>query len=162
MTVPKEVTERYEQLKHTVERYRRAFHIDNKEIISPEALDSLKEELVHIEGQYPSLVTPDSPTQRVAGTALAKFTKVTHKVSQWSLNDAFTEEDIIEFDFGRISKIDVDVEKRDGESLAFVEYRSGAVRRVWVSEVDEDDIIKELADELDEEEDEIEDWTSFD
>ena len=71
-------------------------------------------------------------------------------------------EDIIEFDFGRISKIDVDVEKRDGESLAFVEYRSGAVRRVWVSEVDEDDIIKELADELDEEEDEIEDWTSFD
>lgn len=104
MAIQKEIIERYEQLKRTVEEYRRAFHVDNEEIVSPEALDSLKEELVQIEKEYPSLVTPDSPTQRVAGTALAKFKKVTHKVPQWSLNDAFTEEDIIEFDL-RVKKM---------------------------------------------------------
>jgi DNA ligase (NAD+) len=98
MSVSKEVTQRYQQLKKIVGEYRRAFHNENKEIISPEALDSLKEELVQIEKKYPALITPDSPTQRVAGTALAKFKKVTHKVSQWSLNDAFTAEDILEFD----------------------------------------------------------------
>jgi len=98
MTIPKEVSERYEQLKKIVEQYRRSFHVENKEVVSPEALDSLKEELVQIEKKYPTLVTPDSPTQRVAGTALSKFSKVTHKVPQWSLNDAFTKVDIVEFD----------------------------------------------------------------
>ncbi len=98
MSIPKDTIRRYEQLKKTVEAYRYAFHVENKEIISPEALDSLKDELVHIEKKYPSLITPDSPTQRIAGTALDTFTKVTHKVPQWSLNDAFTKEDILEFD----------------------------------------------------------------
>lgn len=98
MAVPQEIITRYEQLKKTVQEYRYAFHVENKELISPEALDSLKEELVQIEEEYPSLITPDSPTQRVAGTALAQFKKVTHKVPQWSLNDAFTKEDILEFD----------------------------------------------------------------
>lgn len=98
MATKKEIVERYEQLKKTVGEYRRAFHVENKEIISAEALDSLKEELVQIEKEYPELITPDSPTQRVAGTALAKFQKVTHKVPQWSLNDAFTAEDLKEFD----------------------------------------------------------------
>lgn len=69
-------------------------------------------------------------------------------------------EDLIEFDFGRVSKIDVEI--RSDNSLAFVEYRSGVERRVRMSQTDEDDIIEELAYVLDEEEDEVEDWTSFD
>ena len=93
-----EIRARYTQLKETVEKYRHAFHVENKELISAEALDSLKEELVQIEKKFPALVTPDSPTQRVAGTALEKFQKVIHKVPQWSLNDAFTKEDIQDFD----------------------------------------------------------------
>src|SRR5690606_32553163 len=72
--------------------------VENKEEISAEALDSLKAELVDLEKQYPSLVTPDSPSQRVAGEPLAKFEKVIHTVPQWSLNDAFDEEEIREFD----------------------------------------------------------------
>jgi len=113
MNASKEVIERYKQLQHTVEEYRRAFHVENKEKISPEALDSLKEELVQIEKKYPELVTPDSPTQRVAGTALAKFKKVTHAVPQWSLNDAFTAEDLREFD-ARVKRI---LQKEYGEDI---------------------------------------------
>jgi len=113
MPISKEIADRYTQLKKTVDEYRQAFHVDNKELISPEALDSLKQELVEIEQKYPVLITSDSPTQRVAGTALAKFKKVTHKVPQWSLNDAFTKEDIVEFD-ARIRRM---LEKELGQKV---------------------------------------------
>lgn len=55
-------------------------------------------ELAGIEEQYPAIIAPDSPTQRIAGKPLPGFKKVPHKVAQWSFNDAFTEEDIRAFD----------------------------------------------------------------
>lgn len=96
--IPKDVLDRYEKLKKTVSEYRRALHVENKEGMSEAALDSLKHELVTIEEKYPSLITPDSPSQRVAGKPLAAFTKVIHKVPQWSLNDAFDATEIRAFD----------------------------------------------------------------
>ena len=93
-----EIKERLEQLKKAIEKYRYDYHVLDKETISPAALDSLKYELVKIEQQYPELVTADSPTQRVGGKPLAQFEKISHKVAQWSFNDAFSEEDIVEFD----------------------------------------------------------------
>ncbi len=96
--IPQEITARYEKLKSSVNHYRYLYHVENKEEISPEALDSLKSELVAIENEYPSLITADSPSQRVAGVPLAKFQKVQHKVPQWSLNDVFDEAEIREFD----------------------------------------------------------------
>lgn len=97
-TAPKEVRERVEKLREAIDRYRYEYHVLDKEEISQAALDSLKDELVKLEKQYPELVTPDSPTQRVAGEPLPEFKKVPHKVTQWSFNDAFTEEDMREFD----------------------------------------------------------------
>lgn len=96
--IPKEVRERVDRLRETIDHYRYEFHVLNKESISPEALDSLKDELSKIEAEYPELITPDSPTQRVVGAVAEGFKKTTHKVPQWSFNDAFTEEDIREFD----------------------------------------------------------------
>src|SRR3989344_7077623 len=96
--IPKEVRERYEKLKTAVNRYRRAYHVYEKEEISREALDSLKHELSELEAAPPSLISPDSPSQRVAGQPLPGFKKVRHKVAQWSFNDAFTPEDIRAFD----------------------------------------------------------------
>jgi len=96
--IPQEIKERYEKLTKSVNHYRYLFHVENKEEISPEALDSLKAELVALEERYPGLITPDSPSQRVSGKPLSKFQKVTHKVLQWSLNDAFDEAEIKEFD----------------------------------------------------------------
>lgn len=97
-TPPKETIDRLNKLKKTIERHRYLYHVLDKEEISSEALDSLKNELVKIEKEYPELITPDSPSQRVAGEPLKEFEKVVHKVPQWSLGDAFTEEDIRDFD----------------------------------------------------------------
>lgn len=96
--IPKDVRDRYEKLKASINEYRTLYHVYDKEEISPEALDSLKHELSEIEQEYPALITPDSPSQRVAGEPLPGFKKVKHTVPQWSLNDAFSEEDIREFD----------------------------------------------------------------
>lgn len=96
--VPKEAAARAKKLREAIERYRYAYHVLDSEEISPEALDSLKDELVRLESAYPALITPDSPTQRVAGKPLPGFKKVRHAVAQWSLNDAFSEEDIRAFD----------------------------------------------------------------
>ena len=87
----KAVIARYEKLKDAVNRHRYLYHVKNREEISAEALDSLKHELVEIEAEFPELVTTDSPSQRVAGEPLKEFEKVKHKVPQWSLNDAFSE-----------------------------------------------------------------------
>jgi DNA ligase (NAD+) len=95
--IPKNIRERYAKLKDSVNYYRRQYHVFDKEEISPAALDSLKEELVLLEKQYPGLIGPDSPSQRVAGSPLPQFKKVRHKVAQWSFNDAFTEKDIRDF-----------------------------------------------------------------
>ena len=95
---PKVVLDRLEKLKAAIEKYRYEYHVLDKASISPEALDSLKHELVQIEAEYPELVTPDSPSQRVAGKPLPEFTKVTHQVPQWSFNDAFSPEEMREFD----------------------------------------------------------------
>ncbi|MEI7777772.1 MAG: NAD-dependent DNA ligase LigA [bacterium] len=95
---PKEIIERLVKLKASIERHRYNYHVLDKPEISDEALDSLKNELVKIETEYPELITSDSPSQRVAGAPLPEFKKVAHKVPQWSFNDAFTIEDIKEFD----------------------------------------------------------------
>jgi DNA ligase (NAD+) len=98
MSVPGDVTKRYTQLKKAIQRYRTLYHVYDKEEISQDALDSLKHELTEIEKEYPSLITPDSPSQRVSGKPLPGFKKVRHKVAQWSFNDAFTPDDMREFD----------------------------------------------------------------
>ena len=92
------IKERMEKLSKTIEHHRYNYHVLDKEEISAEALDSLKRELSNLEAMYPDLVSLDSPSKRVAGAPLKQFEKVEHKVSQWSFNDAFTEQDMRDFD----------------------------------------------------------------
>ncbi len=94
----KEAKERIEKLKETINRHRYLYHVLDKEEISPAALDSLKKELYDLEAQYPELITPDSPTQRVAGEPLKEFKKVRHRFAQWSFNDIFSSDEAREFD----------------------------------------------------------------
>ena len=98
MPVSKEKKERAQKLREAIDKYRYEYHVLDKETLSPEALDTLKDELSKLEEEHPELITSDSPTQRVAGEPLPQFEKVTHEVQQWSFNDAFTEEDIRAFD----------------------------------------------------------------
>ncbi len=98
MPVPKDIRERASKLREAIDKYRYEYHVLNASSIPDEARDSLMDELKKLEEMYPELVTPDSPTQRVAGEVAEGFKKITHKVAQWSFNDAFSEEDIREFD----------------------------------------------------------------
>jgi DNA ligase (NAD+) len=87
-------SERINQLKQLINDYRYHYHVLNESTMSEAAADSLKHELSQLEEQYPELITPDSPTQRVAGVALDKFKKVTHQVPMISLNDVFDAEEV--------------------------------------------------------------------
>ncbi len=89
--------ERIEKLKAEINKYRHAYHVEDKSIISDAALDSLKKELFDLENQYPEFITSDSPTQRIGGAPLAAFTKVKHEKPMISLNDAFSEDDMREW-----------------------------------------------------------------
>ncbi|MGB2580753.1 MAG: NAD-dependent DNA ligase LigA [Minisyncoccia bacterium] len=93
-----DATARLEKLRKTIEHHRYLYHVLNRSEISPEALDALKYELVLIESAYPDLITPDSPSQRVAGAPLKGFKKVKHTVPQWSFNDAFSPDEMRDFD----------------------------------------------------------------
>jgi len=98
MPVPKDIQERAEKLRNAIRDYRARYHGEAELAISPEALDSLKHELAELERRYPALVTPDSPTQVVAGGVLPGLKKVRHQVPQWSLDDAFNEAELRAFD----------------------------------------------------------------
>lgn len=91
------IKHRIDELKKAINHYRYVYHVLDKQGISEEALDSLKNELKQLEDQYPEFITPDSPTQRVGGKPLEKFKKVAHLVRQWSLEDAFSENEIQEW-----------------------------------------------------------------
>ncbi len=93
-----EAKKRIDQLRKVINHHRYLYHVLDQQEISDQALDSLKYELANLEKEYPDLITADSPTQRVAGEPLAKFQKVTHQVAQWSFDDAFTVEDIEDFE----------------------------------------------------------------
>ena len=97
MSLPHGAKERYDQLRKEVERHRYLYYALEAPEISDSAYDELEQELLRMEEQYPTLQTPDSPTQRVGG-AIGGFAKVRHEVPQWSFNDAFTEDDLRDFD----------------------------------------------------------------
>lgn len=92
--LPKDIAERAAKLRELINDYRYHYHVLDESTMSEAAADSLKHELSQLEEKYPELVTPDSPTQRVAGVALDKFTKVTHRVPMISLNDVFNREEV--------------------------------------------------------------------
>lgn len=92
-----EAAERILILRGEIDRYRYEYHVLDALSISEAALDSLKHELFKLEQEYPDLVTPDSPTQRVAGKPLEGFVKVPHQVPMRSLEDVFNRQEAEEW-----------------------------------------------------------------
>ena len=82
------------KLREIINDYRYHYHVLDESIMSEAAADSLKHELSQLEAEFPELITPDSPTQRVAGKPLDKFQKVTHEKRMISLADVFSEAEI--------------------------------------------------------------------
>ncbi|MDP3779479.1 MAG: NAD-dependent DNA ligase LigA [bacterium] len=104
MSASQALKDRVKKLKKEINHHRYLYHVLDRQEISDAALDSLKHELAEIEKEHPDLITPDSPTQRVAGKALAGFKKVRHQQRMLSLNDAFSEVEVREWE-ERIKKL---------------------------------------------------------
>ncbi len=126
--------ERITKLKELINEYRYEYHVNNNSIMSEAAADSLKHELSQLEEQYPELITPDSPTQRVAGEPLSEFVSVAHRSPMLSLNDVFDEEELSAWE-QRIIKLSpdeaityfVDI-KMDGLACSLI-YEDGSLIR---------------------------------
>src|SRR5581483_5852198 len=86
--------ERISQLRSLISNYRYHYHVLDESIMSEAAADSLKHELAELESQFPEFITPDSPTQRVAGEPLPGFEQVRHRSRMLSLNDVFSREEV--------------------------------------------------------------------
>lgn len=82
------------KLRKIIDRNRYYYHVLDKPLVPDAVDDSLKHELFELEQKYPELITPDSPTQRVGGEALPEFKKVRHSKPVLSLEDAFTSEEM--------------------------------------------------------------------
>lgn len=126
----REAETRVQKLRQEIDRYRYEYHVLNQLSISEAALDALKHELFLLEQQYPDLITPDSPTQRVAGGVAEGFKKVAHATPMLSLEDAFSRQDMDEW-LARLRKLepgaafDFFVElKLDGFAVSLI-YRDG-------------------------------------
>jgi len=89
-----EVKKRIEKLRKVISHHRYLYHVLNRQEISDAALDSLKHELYKLEQQFPELITPDSPTQRIAGKPLEGFRKIKHKTPMLSIEDIFSKEEL--------------------------------------------------------------------
>lgn len=130
-----QAAKRIEKLRELINEYRYEYHVNDRSIMSEPAADSLKHELAQLETQYPELITPDSPTQRVAGAPSTKFKSVEHTQRMLSLNDVFDEQELIAWET-RIKKLlplaakveyFVDL-KMDGFACALV-YENGILKR---------------------------------
>lgn len=92
-----EAESRILKLRELINDYRYHYHVLDESIMSESAADSLKHELTLLEEKFPELITPDSPTQRIAGRPLDKFNKVTHQTRMISLADVFSEAEVREW-----------------------------------------------------------------
>lgn len=93
-STPLAIIERTQKLRELINDYRYHYHVLDESTMSEAAADSLKHELSQLEERYPELITPDSPTQRVAGQAIDAFQKVAHRVPMISLSDVFNQQEV--------------------------------------------------------------------
>lgn len=132
MTDKEQSAKRAHELRDKLNYYSRKYYVDDDPEIEDYEYDMLQRELKAIEDKYPDLVTPDSPTVRVGGSAENLFSKVEHRVRMESLQDAFSFAEIEEFD-RRVRETERDVRyvvepKIDGLSVS-LEYTNGVLTR---------------------------------
>ncbi|MFE3575731.1 NAD-dependent DNA ligase LigA [Lysinibacillus sp. NPDC059133] len=93
-----EIEQRIVELNKLLHEYGHAYYVLDKPVVADSVYDQLLHELIALEEANPSLIYPDSPTQRVGGAVVEGFKKVTHDYPMLSLSNAFNEEDLREFD----------------------------------------------------------------
>ncbi|MBR4035808.1 MAG: NAD-dependent DNA ligase LigA [Oscillospiraceae bacterium] len=126
------IKQELDQLKSQIAYHSNLYYNENRTEISDYEYDMLLNRVKEIEGQYPQLITEDSPTQQVQGLASSTFEKVTHTVKMESLLDAFSYDELRDFD-RRVRETVEDPQyvvetKIDGLSMS-LEYVNGVFTR---------------------------------
>ena len=120
--------QRIEELRSQIRNHDHRYYVKNDPVVSDYEYDSLLKELESLEEQFPDLITPDSPTQRVSGEAVKEFTSVEHKAAMLSLDNTYSFEELGEFHKRVLKKIPqckyVVEPKIDGLGVALV-YEDG-------------------------------------
>lgn len=129
-----EKTNRYAQLLKLLNQYSFEYHTLDSPSVTDAIYDSLMAELKKIELENPEIISPNSPTQRVGSIVKGGFEKVKHNTRMLSLNDVFSEEDVISW-FSRIKKLDPELRedffcdiKMDGLACSLI-FEDGEFRR---------------------------------
>jgi len=132
--VPRDVAREAEELREKIRHHEHRYYVLDQPEISDAEFDALVNRLKKLEAEHSELVTPDSPTQRVGGRPREGFVKVRHSSTMLSLDNAYSTEELLDFDrrvrelAGR-ERVDYVAElKLDGLSMA-VHYEGGRLAR---------------------------------
>jgi len=128
----KEAKKEIKRLREEINYHNYKYYVENNPVISDYEFDQLLKKLEQLESEFPDLVTPDSPTQRVGGEPLDSFTNVEHKVPMLSLDNTYSYDELQEFDERvkkNVGEIEYIVEpKIDGVGVALL-YENGILVR---------------------------------
>jgi DNA ligase (NAD+) len=94
----KEAEREIRRIRKDIEYHNHRYYVLNEPTISDYEYDQLYKKLEKLEHDFPNLITADSPTQRVGGMPLKEFASVVHRVKMLSLDNTYSEEEVIEFD----------------------------------------------------------------
>ena len=135
MTVTSEIAQKVNQLREQLQKANYAYYVLDNPIMEDAVYDRLYRQLQDLEAEYPELITPDSPTQRVGDKPAAKFTSVKHNIPLYSLENAFNSEELTKWetrwqkqledipDFSYVCEL-----KIDGSAIALT-YENGILLR---------------------------------
>ena len=123
-----DAAQRLSELREQIHHHDYLYYVEARPEITDDAYDRLMRELVELETRFPELVTPDSPTQRVAGTPTDVFKPVEHRVAMLSLDNTTTPDQLREFEarLKRASEASKDSRASSKDSLASPETPSPA------------------------------------
>lgn len=94
----KDTAEKIRSLKEQIRRHDYLYYVLNKPETSDQKYDQLFSELKKLEQQYPDLITPDSPSQRVSGKPIEGFEQVTHSIAMLSIDNTYNADELRAFD----------------------------------------------------------------
>ena len=135
MTVTKSIREKAVQLVQSLQEHNYRYYVLDDPTVTDETYDNMFRQLQELEAQYPELITPDSPTQRVGASPLKSFAEVNHSIPMLSLDNAFNEAELYAFN-ERVQqrlKISADViyacePKLDGVAVSLI-YQGGSLQQ---------------------------------
>lgn len=134
MLMSETVQQEIEQLRAELERHNRLYYVDAAPEITDREFDRLMRRLQQLEEQHPEFDSPTSPTRKVGGEPITGFQQVAHRIPMLSIDNAFEEQELLDWDAGLQKALETDqpeysVEyKIDGVALSLV-YENGTLTR---------------------------------